>query len=160
MTYWFILETQQFQNIGPLSGYKLNIEKTEIVTYNYYPLANIKNTYSLKGHTKLCKYLGIHLTKDYWLKSVDPLTVKIRKDLNRWNWIPFFSFSSRMEPIQMNMLLTFLYLFRYLPVEITAKQFIEWDQMFSRFIWQGKSQEYVLRPCSCQRIKKGGLVLH
>lgn len=84
---------KQIQNIGPLSGYKLNIEKTEIISYNYYPPANIKNTYSLKWHTKSLKYLGIHLTKDIGKiqrNNFDPLTVKIREDLTRWNLIPFF----------------------------------------------------------------------
>lgn len=56
---------KQFQSSGPLSGYKLNIDKTEIISYNYNPPVNIKNTYLLKWHTKSFKYLGIHLKKKY-----------------------------------------------------------------------------------------------
>lgn len=55
---------KQLQNSGPLSEYKINIDKTEIISYNYNPPVNIKNTYLLKWHTKSFKYLGIHLTKN------------------------------------------------------------------------------------------------
>lgn len=149
---------EQLQNSGPISGYKLNIEKTEIITYNYNPPTNIKNVYSLKWHTKSFKYLGIHLTKNtekIQKMNFDPITAKTREDLTRWNLIPFFSFSSRIETIKMNIVPKFLYLFQCLPVEIPEKQFIEWDKMLSRFIWQGKKPRVRFKTLQLPKDKGG-----
>uniref|UniRef100_A0A3B1JE93 Reverse transcriptase domain-containing protein n=1 Tax=Astyanax mexicanus TaxID=7994 RepID=A0A3B1JE93_ASTMX len=132
---------KQFQDFGPVSGYKLNINKTEILTYNYEPPPIIKDTYSLKWNTKSIKYLGVNLTKNIsklWEKNYGPLHTKIREDLNRWSLVPFLSLSSRINSIKMNILPRFLYLFQTLPIEIEKKYFLEWDKMISRFIWHGK----------------------
>uniref|UniRef100_A0A3B4FBQ4 Reverse transcriptase domain-containing protein n=1 Tax=Pundamilia nyererei TaxID=303518 RepID=A0A3B4FBQ4_9CICH len=47
-----------------ISGYKLNISKTQILTFNYEPNYEIKAKASLKWETEQMKYLGVNITKD------------------------------------------------------------------------------------------------
>lgn len=69
---------------GSLSGFKLNILKTQVLTFNYNPPEEIKKDYCLKWDLKYIKYLGIHIPKD--LKDLeklnyDPINKKIKLTL-------------------------------------------------------------------------------
>lgn len=146
------------QCLGPLSGYKLNITKTEILTYNLSLSDNFKNTYPLKWKTESFKYLGVILPKDMsrlYEKNYDPLHRKIKEDLARWNLVPFLSLCSRIETIKINVLPRFLYLFQALPVTVTQDKFAEWDKMISRFIWQGKRPRVLFKTLQLPK-EKGG----
>ena len=126
---------------GTYSGYKLNVQKTQILTLNYLPTRQIQDKFNLKWGQTTLKYLGIMLPKDIsTLAKVnyDPLLSKIKSDIQRWNTNPWLSLSQRVESIKMNILPRLLYLFQALPVEISTKQFSEWNKIISRFIWQGK----------------------
>lgn len=50
-------------DIGPMSGYKLNIQKTEILSYWRPPLI-FRKTYPFKWQTESLKYLGVILHKE------------------------------------------------------------------------------------------------
>lgn len=94
-----------------------------------------------KWDAECIKYLGVTLAKDFY-KMFDlnyrPLNLRIKSDIQRWNVIPFLSLSSRIESIRTNVLSRMLYLFQGLPVSIPPKQFLDWDRLILRNIWQGK----------------------
>ncbi len=77
----------------------------------------------LKDLTKLfeCNYL--------------PINKKMKEDIGRCNLIPFFSLSSCIESIEINILPRLLYLIQTLPIMINQNQFNEWDKMLSRYIY-------------------------
>lgn len=113
---------------GELSGYKVNVNKTQVLAYNYDPPEEIKSQYTWSWQTKSFKYLGITIPKDLSKLSehnYPPLDKKIKDDISRWSLIPFFSFSSRILAIKMNILPRMLYLFQTIPVEIPQRQFNE-----------------------------------
>lgn len=126
---------------GPLSGYKLNLDKTETLIYNISPSEKLKNAYPLKWKTESFKYLGVILPKDLsriFEKNYDSLSRKIKEKLARWILIPFLSLSSWIETIKINILPRLLYLFQTLPIIVTQNQLTKWNKMISRFIWRGR----------------------
>lgn len=127
-----------------LSGYKLNVQKSQVIMLNYNPQADFK--YGLKWDAESMKYLGVHLPKDIAKLSIiiyGPLNSKIKADILRWNLIPFLS--------KMSILPRLLYVFQTLPVEVPVQHFTKWDKLVSRYIWQGKSLESDINPCSYQK---------
>lgn len=147
------------ETFGSLSGYKLNILKTQILTFNYKPNQEIKSKVNLNWESEWMKYLGVNITKDLsklYNANFNPLCYKINEDIKRWNLLPFLNFESRIDTIKMNILPRMLYLFQTLPVEITDKQFQEWDKTISRFIWQGKKPRIKYQIIQLAK-DKGGL---
>lgn len=146
---------------GLLSGYKVNVQKTQVITFNYRPDRAIRERYGINWESNSMKYLGINLPRDLeQLKSInyDPLLSRIKVDIGRWSLIPFMSLTSRVEVIKMNILPRLLYLFQTLPVEVTDREFMEWDKMLSRYIWQGKKPRIRYRTLQLPK-GKGGLAL-
>lgn len=128
-------------NFGSYAGYKLNVNKTQIITFNYDPPINVRQALNLKWNLTSLKYLGVVIPTE--INTIakcnyDDLTAKIKQDIQRWTAIPFMSLTQRIESIKMNILPRFLFLFQAIPAEITTKQFQEWEKMISRFIWLGK----------------------
>lgn len=146
---------------GQLSGYKTNIQKTQVITFNYRPGQVIRDNYKINWDSKSIKYLGVNLPQDLGqLKSgnYDPLLNKIKTDISRWNLIPYMDITQRVEVIKINVLPRLLYLFQSLPVEVTEGEFREWDKMISRYIWQGQRRRIRYRTLQLPK-NKGGLAL-
>ena len=146
-------------DFGNLSGYKLNISKTQVMTFNFTAPQSLQDKYELDWGAESLKYLGIMLTKDLSQLSQEnygPLSLKIKSDLHRWNLISFLSLSSRVNAVKMNILPRLLYIFRTLPVEINDNQFREWDKWISRFIWQGKKPRIRFSILQLKKKKKRG----
>lgn len=146
---------------GTLSGYKINAKKTQVLTYNYDPPEKIKFHYDLDWQAESMKYLGVFLSKDLNKLSpvnFDPMNTKIKADITRWNLLPFMSLTSRVESVKMNLLPRLLYLFQTLPVEVPDKQFVEWDRLISKYLWQGKKPRRSYSTLQLSR-NKGGLAL-
>uniref|UniRef100_A0A3B3B8H2 Reverse transcriptase domain-containing protein n=1 Tax=Oryzias melastigma TaxID=30732 RepID=A0A3B3B8H2_ORYME len=145
-------------DFGLLSGYKINVNKTQVINFNYTPSQIIKKTYEINWNSDSLTYLGVILPKDIIrLKNInyDSLLSKIKADVRRWNLIPFMNISSRIEAVKMDILPRFLYLFQTLPVELTDQDFAEWDKLVSRFIWQGKRPRVRYRTLQLPK-EKGG----
>lgn len=73
---------------GQLLGYKTNIQKTQVITFNYRPGQVIRDKYKINWDSKSIKYLGVNLPQDLeQLKSINynPLLNKIKSDISRWN---------------------------------------------------------------------------
>uniref|UniRef100_A0A3B3XJ11 Reverse transcriptase domain-containing protein n=1 Tax=Poecilia mexicana TaxID=48701 RepID=A0A3B3XJ11_9TELE len=130
-----ILETY-----GRLSGYKLNIQKTQNLTLNFVPSKQLVNSFQFNWRQLQIEYLGIILTKNLaqlYEVNYKRINKKIYEDLDRWSLLPL-DLGSRIQTIKINVLPRLLYVFTALPVEVPAKQFREWDKHFSRFIWSNK----------------------
>ncbi len=66
--------------------------------------------------------------------------------------------SSGVKSVKINLLPRLLYLFPTLPVEVPDKQFVEWDRLISKYLWQGKKPKRSYGILQLPRIK-GGLAL-
>lgn len=146
---------------GSMSGYKININKTQVLTLNYSPPIEIRNQYTWNWEADSIKYLGVLLTKDLSRicdANFGPLTLQIKTDIQRWTIIPFFNLYSRIDSIRMNILPRLLYLFQCLPVEIPEKQFVEWDRLISQYVWQGRRARVRYKTLQLKK-EKGGLGL-
>uniref|UniRef100_A0A3P8U3W0 Reverse transcriptase domain-containing protein n=1 Tax=Amphiprion percula TaxID=161767 RepID=A0A3P8U3W0_AMPPE len=143
---------------GRLSGYKINLNKTQTLSYNYHPSVEITTKCPIRWQGESLKYLGISIPKNLtkiFEFNYTPLKEKIDEDLKRWNLIPYFSLYSRIESIKMNVLPRLLYLFQTLPIQIDQIQFNEWDKMISRYIWEGKRPRVCFKTLQLSK-EKGG----
>lgn len=125
---------------GNFSGYKLNIQKTQILAFDYSPTPELKQDLPIDWSQKAIKYLGIWLTHcpdDLYKRNYMLVNKMIKEDLSSWS-TPLLSFSARIEAVKMLILPRLLYLFTSLPIEVPPYQFSEWDKQISRFIWGGK----------------------
>lgn len=79
------------QEFGSYSGYKLNLNKTQTITFNYEPQHSINRICKLKWKDNIIKYLGDQVPKDlstiYECNYV-PITASIKADLHRWSLLP------------------------------------------------------------------------
>ena len=148
-------------SFGKYSGYKLNVQKTQVLAFNYSPPTQLKETFRFNWNQTSLKYLGIHLPKDIrTLAEINygPLKRKIKEDVQRWDSISFLSLSHRIDTVKMNILPRYLYLFQALPVEIPLKQFSELNKMISRFIWQGKKPRVRFKTLQLKK-EDGGMAV-
>ena len=80
------------------SGYKININKTQILIFDYTPPKQIKRTYQLKWRSKTIKYLGVTLTKQLaqlYKTNYDQIHLQISRDIERWSTLTL-DFNSKM----------------------------------------------------------------
>jgi len=129
-----------FEAYSYLSGYKINISKTQVLAFNYIPPKAIQESYDLNWNLKSIKYLGVMISKnisDLYRANYDNLNQDIKKYISRWSTLPL-DLNSRIEIVKLNVLPKCFYLFQSLPVEVPQGQFINWDRMISRFVWGGK----------------------
>lgn len=105
------------KEFGSYSGYKLNLHKTQTLTFYR------SSKFNLTGD--VIKYLGVHIPKDLttiYDHNYTSLTADIKSDLNRWSLLPT-NMHNWIDIVKMNILPRFLFLFQSLPVEIPPKQF-------------------------------------
>lgn len=125
---------------GRYSGYVLNVQKTQVLSFNYTPSQELLKKYTFNWFQPHIKYLGVFLTKNLaqlYDVNYKQINRNIYDDLGRWGVLPL-DLGSRIRTIKMNILPRLLYLFTALPVEVPLKQFREWDRHLSRFIWNNK----------------------
>lgn len=73
------------------SGYKINIQKTQTLTYNFRPNSDIRRQCKLKWNSPSLKYLGINLTKDVsklFDSNYGLICKEIKSDMAKWNLLP------------------------------------------------------------------------
>lgn len=144
---------------GKLSGYKINIQKTQVMTFNFTPPDDLVTKYSLSYNEKSMKYLGINLTQDItklFEANFVPFNIKLKSDISKWNHLPFLSLTSRIESVKMIILPRLLFL--SLPMEISDGQFIEWQKLISQYIWMGKKPRLKFKVMQLPK-NKGGMAL-
>ena len=151
---------QTFEKYGEYSGYALNIDKTQIMTFNYTPTQEITRKYKFKWNSSQIKYLGVNLTTDLlqlFRINYTNNNGKIFNDLHSWALLPL-DFGSRIRSVKMNILPRLLYTFLSLPIEIPHGQFREWNKHISRFIWD-KKRPRVKFTTLCLPEEEGGMAL-
>ena len=61
----FIKLVKIMEEYGLMFGYKLNMSKTQVLTFNYKPNKEIRKRYNLNWNAKSIKYLGVIITKEF-----------------------------------------------------------------------------------------------
>uniref|UniRef100_A0A672G4V1 Reverse transcriptase domain-containing protein n=1 Tax=Salarias fasciatus TaxID=181472 RepID=A0A672G4V1_SALFA len=152
------------EEFGLLSGYQLNITKTQILTINFSPSKTLRQKCKLKWEANKIKYLGVYISQDLnslFSLNFDPLLHSVQQDLTRWTALTL-DFGSRIEIVKMNLLPKFLYLFMSLPISISDSQFNVWDKLISRFLWAGAKPRIKFKTLQINKEKgrMAGNVLH
>ena len=52
------------EQYGLYSGYKLNVHKTQTLSYNFFPQENVRKRYNFKWKTNIIKYLGVNIQRN------------------------------------------------------------------------------------------------
>lgn len=151
---------KQLDIFGFYSGYKHNLNKTQILTFNYLPSKTIKQKYNLNWRATKMKYFEVTLSQNvedlYKLNYVN-LDKEIKRDLDRWATLPS-DIGARIETIKVCVLPRLLYFFQSLPIDIPEKQFRLWDKIISKFIWNGHRPRIKFETLQIRK-DKGGLAL-
>uniref|UniRef100_A0A1A8PUF6 Reverse transcriptase domain-containing protein n=2 Tax=Nothobranchius rachovii TaxID=451742 RepID=A0A1A8PUF6_9TELE len=145
---------------GELSGYQLNITKTQVLTFNYSPSKAIRNDYKMNWDSKKLKYLGVVVSRDLAnleRLNFDKMINSIQEDLRCWGRL-LLDFTDRLDIVKMNILPRFLFLFMSLPIRIADSQFSAWDRLISRFMWSGARPRIKFKTLQLDK-KHGGLAL-
>ena len=156
----FIKLVKIMEEFGLLSGYKLNMSKTQVLTFNYKPNKEIRKRYKLNWNAKSIKYLGVIITQEFdriYKTNYELMNDKIQKDVAQWSTL-IMDFSSRIEVVKINLLPRLLYLFLSLPIRVPVSQFSAWDKLISRFIWAGARPRIRLKTLQLDK-ENGGLAL-
>lgn len=148
------------ETYGKYSGYVLNINKTQVMTFNFAPTQEFKTKYTFNWYSTQIKYLGVYLTKDLsqlFQCNYNNVSKKIYEDLNRWSLLPL-DFGNRIRTVKMNIMPRLLYLFLSLPTDIPTKQFRKWNKHISLFLWNNKRPRVKFSTLQLPR-ERGGMVL-
>uniref|UniRef100_A0A670HXR6 Reverse transcriptase domain-containing protein n=1 Tax=Podarcis muralis TaxID=64176 RepID=A0A670HXR6_PODMU len=149
------------EEFGKLSGFKLNKNKTKILTKNL--AEDLRNQLEQQTGIKVVKkvkYLGIWVTtKNINLveNNYKKTWSEIKKDLDIWSRLTL-SWEGRMAAIKMNILPKILFLFQNIPVIRGTTMFKEWQRTLSRFIWQGKRARIKFKLLTDRR-ERGGFAV-
>ena len=88
---------------GSVSGYKLNIQKSEVFFVNEMAKALPQSVFPFKRAVEGFKYLGVFVAssfKDLFPKNFQPLLDKCKADMTRWASLPL-SLAGRVNLIKM-----------------------------------------------------------
>lgn len=128
------------ERFGKLSGYKINLSKSELFPVNNVACSMSFNTSPFKVTSKFT-YLGINVPDKFsklFKENFPPLVAKVEQLLKRWTQLPL-SVAGRINSIKMSILPKFTYLFQNIPVFIPKSFFRKLDSILSSFIWNHKT---------------------
>lgn len=148
------------KEFGTYSGYKLNLQKTQVISFNYKPSLETQKISKFNWKNNKIKYLGVQIPKDLsqlFEENYTILTSSIKADLQCWSLLPMNMYN-RIDIVKMNVLPQILYLFQALSISVSSKQFGDWDRMISAFIW-GKQKPRIKFQTLQLRKEEGGLAL-
>ncbi len=147
-------------NFSQFSGYKLNLNKSELfvigegspaVGYSNFPFKIVENKFTYLGIAVTKKHM--HLFKENFLTLLN----HTRRCLSQWSPLST-SLAGRINSIKMNILPKFLYTFQSVPTFIPKSFFDSLDSIISSYIWKGKRPR--LHKMHLQKSKKdGGMAL-
>ena len=133
-------------NFSKLSGYKINVQKSQAFLYNSNRLkvSQIKNELPFTMATKRIKYLGIQLTrnvKDLLKENYKPLLNIIKADTNRWRNIPC-SWVGRINIVKMAKLAKVIYRFNAIPIKLPMTFFTELEKNHLKLFMEPKQSPH------------------
>uniref|UniRef100_A0A803TUD7 Reverse transcriptase domain-containing protein n=1 Tax=Anolis carolinensis TaxID=28377 RepID=A0A803TUD7_ANOCA len=129
----------KIEEIGNVAGFKINMNKTKILTKNISKVKQkeLGETSGFETPTKI-KYLGIWISaKNNQLLDLN-YSVKwkeIQRDLDKWSNLNV-SLLGRIAFIKMNVLPKLLYLFQNIPIIRKASILKNWQKALMKFIWK------------------------
>lgn len=145
---------------GKLSGYKLNLQKSELFPINALAKRIPTSHFPFKVVPEGFVYLGIFVTStltDIFAKNFLKLLDKCKHDFSRWSTLPI-SLMGRVNLVKMIILPKFLYLFEHIPVVINKSFFRTLDQHIGSFLW-GNKPARIKKSVMYLEKAKGGLSL-
>uniref|UniRef100_A0A3P9JVJ3 Reverse transcriptase domain-containing protein n=1 Tax=Oryzias latipes TaxID=8090 RepID=A0A3P9JVJ3_ORYLA len=136
-----------FNKFSSISGYKINLAKSEAMPLGGLSKADVPNDFPFKWTVGGLLYLGVKMSPDLndMLKlNFSPICTQIKKDLQRWHKLPL-SMLGRISLIKMNVLPRLLYPLQMLPLYISKKTNRDLEKAFTNFIWLGKKPRQKLK---------------
>ena len=138
--------TKCIKECGPISGYKVNFDKSEILT-----LDNDINTepdyiQPFRWAPSGFKYLEIKVTpqiNQLYPENINPLVKSLKEMLIRWKSLPV-SFLGRINLIKMTVLPKILYPTSMLFMNLTTSDITTINKAMSDFIWNGRKPKIKL----------------
>ena len=143
-------------SFGKISGYKLNLQKSELLPINKIAKTLPFQNFSLGQTSEYITYLGVQIPQLHnklFDLNLTNLLETVKKDLKRWNTLPL-SLAGRINAVKMNVLPKCLYLFQCVPILIRRTFFVALDKSISTFIWNNKPSR--IRKAFLQRPKQSG----
>uniref|UniRef100_A0A803J6H5 Reverse transcriptase domain-containing protein n=1 Tax=Xenopus tropicalis TaxID=8364 RepID=A0A803J6H5_XENTR len=130
------------ETYSTLSGYKINVTKTEALPLHIPPLTQeaLKSTFKYNWKKEYISYLGTRITPRYetlYSQNFLPLLHEVKSKLQKWAEYPI-SWFGKIASIKMSILPKFLYLFETLPVRVPPTTFKTTQAMLHNFIWGKK----------------------
>lgn len=145
---------------GNISGYKVNLEKTEIICLTDFDHSKLQKTSLFKWPIDGIKYLGVfvdnNLNNLYKLNYL-PLLSKIEEDLRRWMLLPL-TLLGRVNCVKMSVQPRLQYLFQSLPILLPQSFFRTLNGYVRQFIWNQKTPQVSIEKLTWDH-RSGGLRL-
>ena len=116
------------KRFGSISGYKLNLGKSELYPVNKGALKCYFTSFQFRIVRDQFTYLEVKVTRKYsqvFHENIVALADSLKQYFTFWNSLPL-SLIGRIDVIKMNMLPKFVYLFQCLPIFIPTSFLIHW----------------------------------
>uniref|UniRef100_A0A8C5R857 Reverse transcriptase domain-containing protein n=1 Tax=Leptobrachium leishanense TaxID=445787 RepID=A0A8C5R857_9ANUR len=149
-------------SFGALSGYKINIAKSEALNISLPQevVTHLRESFTFRWCPHRLQYLGIYLTAhvpQLYAGNYPDMIKHIKSLLRQWSSYSI-SWMGRIYALKMTALPKLLYLFRTLPVPLPLTILPDLQSAFYRYVWQGKKPR-VSRLILRRPKKHGGLAV-
>lgn len=131
------------EEFGKISGYKINLQKCEIMPVNTAAMGIDFSLFPLRISPQKFKYLGIwitHIFQGMFKANFSPLLTQLKQDLEHWNLLPL-SLGGRINIIKMKVLPKFLYVFQCVCLYL-SKSLCPWTSWYQDLYGIRKTLQY------------------